>query len=288
MPKIVGVQFRPVGKIYYFDPNGVEYNEGDLVIVETVRGLELGKIVITNREINDAEFEHELKQIIRKATSEDEEQYKYNLELAKKSLVTFGKMVARSGLPMKPLDCEYTIDRSKVLFYYSAEDRVDFRELLKDLAAEFKVRIELRQVGVREAARFIGGIGNCGREVCCKKHLREFDLVTMKMAKEQAMSLNSNKISGLCGKLMCCIAYESALYKELSEEVPGVGEWVKTPNCERCKVISADYLRKIIKTDENADGIPVVYHANEVERLEKTPKKDEEIELFDDEGNGSN
>lgn len=288
MPKIVGVQFRPIGKIYYFDPRDEEYNEEDLVIVETIRGLELGKIVITNREMNNSEFEHELKQIIRKATSEDVEQYNHNNDLAKKSLVTFSKLVARSGLPMKPLDCEYTIDRSKVLFYYSSEDRVDFRELLKELAAEFKVRIELRQVGVREAARFIGGIGNCGREVCCKKHLREFDLVTMKMAKEQAMSLNSNKISGLCGKLMCCIAYESGLYKELSEEVPGVGEWVKTPNCNRCKVISTDYLRKIIKTDENVDGIPVIYHTNEIQRLEKKIKKDDEVESFEYDENGNN
>jgi cell fate regulator YaaT (PSP1 superfamily) len=287
MPKIVGVQFRPVGKIYYFDPQGTEYNDGDLVIVETVRGLELGQIVLTNRELENSELEHELKTILRKATPEDVEEYKYNLELAKKSLTIFARMVEKSGLPMKPLDCEYTIDRSKVLFYYSADDRVDFRDLLKELAAEFRVRIELRQVGVREAARFIGGIGNCGREVCCKKHLREFDLITMKMAKEQAMSLNSNKISGLCGKLMCCIAYESELYKELHEEVPGVGEWVRTPNCERCKVISADYLRKIIKTDENQDGMPVVYHAHEVSRLVKNSRKQEEIDLMEDETDGS-
>jgi cell fate regulator YaaT (PSP1 superfamily) len=272
MPKIVGVQFKGVGKIYYFDPQNIDFKIGDKVIVETVRGIEMGRVVLGNREIHDNALEHELKTVIRKATKEDEVAYEYNLKLAEKSLETFKKMVVRSRLPMKPLDCEYTIDRTKVLFYYSSEDRVDFRDLLKELAAEFKVRIELRQVGAREAARFVGGLGYCGREVCCKSHLREFDLVTMKMAKEQTMSLNANKIGGVCGKLMCCIAYENTMYQELKEEVPGVGDFVKTPKCERCKVLSVDYLRKIIKTDENGDGMPAVYTSKEVQKIEKSSK----------------
>ncbi len=180
---------------------------------------------------------------------------------------------------MKPLYCEYTLDHSKLIFYYCAEDRVDFRELLKLLAAEFKTRIELRQIGPREAARIIGGIGTCGQVLCCQRYLREFDFVTMKMAKEQSMSLNNTKISGSCGKLMCCIAYESELYKELRKEIPGVGTYVKTPSCECCKIVSVDYIKKIVRTQENPNGMPVAHDASKVEVVNIKNKKETTIQV---------
>ena len=168
---------------------------------------------------------------------------------------------------MKPLYCEYTIDCSKIIFYYCADDRVDFRDLLKLLTPRFRIRVELRQVGTREAARIIGGVGSCGRELCCKTHLANFDFVTMKMAKEQGMTLNTSKISGICDKLMCCIAYEHELYVELKKELPNVGQMVKTPSCECCKVVSVDYIKKMVKTAENENGMPVSHKAEDVQPI---------------------
>ena len=205
-------------------------------------------------------------------------------------------MLKEFDLDMKPLYCEYTIDSSKIIFYYCADDRVDFRELLKVLAPKFRIRVELRQIGTREAARVIGGIGSCGRELCCKTHLVNFDFVTMKMAKEQGMSLNTSKISGICDKLMCCIAYEHELYKELKKEMPSVGQMVKTPTCDCCKVVSVDYLKKMVKTNENPNGAPTSHNASEVEviNFNKEVKdesklvatiEDEVIEIADDNTN---
>lgn len=265
MKTVVGIQFKGGGRVYYFDPLDFKFERGDYAIVETVRGLELGFVSIGNREVEDDYLEHELKPVIRRATDRDLRQEAKNNELAPKNFEIFKKYVKQFNLEMKPLYCEYTIDGSKIIFYYSADDRVDFRELLKVLAPEFKIRVELRQIGSREAARVIGGIGSCGRELCCKTHLANFDFVTMKMAKEQGMALNTNKISGICDKLMCCIAYEHELYQELKKELPNVGQMVKTPSCECCKVVSVDYIKKMVRTNENPNGAPTAHKASDVE-----------------------
>lgn len=265
MKTVVGIQFKGGGRVYYFDPLKYNFKRGDYAIVETVRGLELGYVSIGNREVEDDTLEHELKPVIRPANERDVKQDEKNTILAKSSFEIFKKYVKEFDLDMKPLYCEYTIDSSKVIFYYSAEDRVDFRDLLKVLAPEFKIRVELRQIGTREAARVIGGLGSCGRELCCKTHLANFDFVTMKMAKEQGMALNTNKISGICDKLMCCIAYEHELYQELKKQLPNVGQMVKTPSCECCKVVSVDYLKKLVKTNENPNGAPTTHKAEDVE-----------------------
>ena len=279
MITIVGIQFKGMGRIYYFDPLHFTFQKDDYVVVETVRGLELGLVIIPNREVEDSQIEYELKPIIRKATKKDIEDEKRNNEQASKNFIIFKKLVSECNLEMKPLYCEYTLDHSKLIFYYCAEDRVDFRELLKLLAAEFKTRIELRQIGPREAARIIGGIGTCGQVLCCQRYLREFDFVTMKMAKEQSMSLNNTKISGSCGKLMCCIAYESELYKELRKEIPGVGTYVKTPTCDCCKIVSVDYIKKIVRTQENPNGMPVAHDASKVEVVNIKNKKETTIQV---------
>lgn len=279
MITIVGIQFKGMGRIYYFDPLHFTFQKDDYVVVETVRGLELGLVIIPNREVEDSQIEYELKPIIRKATKKDIEDEKRNNEQASKNFIIFKKLVNECNLEMKPLYCEYTLDHSKLIFYYCAEDRVDFRELLKLLAAEFKTRIELRQIGPREAARIIGGIGTCGQVLCCQRYLREFDFVTMKMAKEQSMSLNNTKISGSCGKLMCCIAYESELYKELRKEIPGVGTYVKTPTCDCCKIVSVDYIKKIVRTQENPNGMPVAHDASKVEVVNIKNKKETTIQV---------
>lgn len=274
MVKIVGVQFKGMGRIYYFDPLDVELTTDDFVVVETIRGLELGKVTIGNREVEDGQVEYELKPIIRKATNHDLDQEKNNNEMAEKNFEIFKKHVATCKLDMKPLYCEYTLDQAKIIFYYSANDRVDFRDLLKLLAPEFRTRVELRQIGSREAARIIGGLGSCGRELCCATYLKDFDFVTMKMAKEQSMSLNTSKISGACDKLMCCIAYESELYKELRQQVPGIGTYVKTPSCEFCKIVGVDYVKKMVKTQESPTGMPVTHDASKVEVIDMKHHKD--------------
>lgn len=265
MKTVVGIQFKGGGRVYYFDPLKYDFRRGDYAIVETVRGLELGYVSIGNRQVDDDVLEHELKPVTRPANERDIKQDEKNTILARSSFEIFKKYVKEFDLDMKPLYCEYTIDSSKVIFYYSAEDRVDFRELLKVLAPEFKIRVELRQIGTREAARVIGGIGSCGRELCCKTHLANFDFVTMKMAKEQGMALNTNKISGICDKLMCCIAYEHELYQELKKQLPNVGQMVKTPSCDCCKVVSVDYLKKLVRTNENPNGAPTTHKADDVQ-----------------------
>lgn len=255
MVKVVGITFKEVGKIYWFNPEPFKLRKGDKVVVETVRGMELGFVEIEPREIDEKFLEHELKKILRIANKYDIKNYEANLLKAEKDIVTCEKIIARNKLDMKLLYCEYTLDKQKIIIYYTAEGRVDFRELLKDLASEFRVRIELRQVGPREGAKAIGGIGICGREICCAKHLREFDLVTMKMAKDQNMSLNASKIAGICGKLMCCIGYENEYYQEVRSRIPLVGDIVDTPRCKGCKVINADILRERIKTIDSEENI---------------------------------
>jgi cell fate regulator YaaT (PSP1 superfamily) len=280
MKKVASISFKEVGKIYYFDPLDFDLKTNDRVVVETVRGLELGTVVLDMKEIEDREIEHELKPILRIATNHDLNVYNDNIERAEKALVTCKKIVRNHKLSMKLLECEFTLDRQKIIIYYNAEGRVDFRELLKELASEFKLRIELRQIGPREGAKFIGGLGPCGRETCCSKHLREFDLVTMKMAKDQGMTLNASKVGGLCGKLMCCIGYENAHYEELRSRVPLVGDLVKSPTCGCCKVISVDLLREIVRT-ANDDKIEV-WEAKELVKIKSNQEAVKPEDLTDD------
>jgi cell fate regulator YaaT (PSP1 superfamily) len=270
--KTVGIQFKNIGKVYNFDPIDIFLQIGDHAVVETVRGQELGKVVEKVKEVDPTDLEHELKPVIRKATKEDLVVFEENKILSKQSIIKFKELVKNRNLPMKALECEYTLDRQKVLFYYSADDRVDFRDLLKDLASEFKVRIELRQVGPREGARFIGGIGCCGRKLCCKEHMRDFDLVTMKMAKDQSMNLNANKVTGQCGKLMCCISYEDPIYQEIRARMPEVDDIVKTPSCDGCKVVGIDYMRELVKIDDGKNGV-TVWAAKEVTKVVASHKK---------------
>lgn len=273
MKKIVGVDFNEVGKIYWFNPGPLTISKGTKVVVETVRGLELATAVTEIKEVEDSEVQYELKDIIRIADPKDVKQFDENLKKANSIIPDVKQIITDYKLDMKLLGCEYTLDATKLLIYYNAEGRVDFRELVKALASQFKVRIELRQIGPREGAKMIGAIGTCGREVCCKKHIREFDLVTMKMAKEQGMALSSSKIAGVCGKLMCCIGYENEAYSELRKRIPGVGDIVKTPTCEKCKVINTDYLREIVKTDN--EGVIEAWSAKEVKKLKSNKQKEE-------------
>lgn len=285
MAKVVGIVFKDIGKIYWFKPDPYNPKKGDKVVVETVRGLELGFVETEVKEIPDEQLEHELKPIVRMANKYDIKNYFTNLEKANVDFEACKKIVNNRKIDMKLLYCEYTLDRQKIIIYYNAEGRVDFRELLKDLASEFRVRIELRQIGPREGAKIIGGIGPCGREVCCKQHLREFDLVTMKMAKDQNMSLSASKIAGLCGKLMCCIGYENDLYCEIRKRIPLTGDIVNTPNEKNCKVVGVDYLRERIKVlgkDENItewdakDLVKVKSHKEEVSAKDLTDDIDDE------------
>lgn len=275
MKKIVGVSFTEVGKIYWFAPVNFTLTKGMKVVVETVRGLELATVEVPSKEVEDGELEHELKDVLRIANSQDLKQHEENLKQAKISFGRVKEIIDEFKLEMKLLGCEYTLDATKLLIYYNAEGRVDFRELVKALASEFKLRIELRQIGPREGAKIVGAIGTCGREVCCKKHIREFDLVTMKMAKEQGMALSSTKIAGVCGKLMCCISYENKVYEDAKKRVPSVGDIVKTPTCDRCKVINADYLKEIIKTEN--DGAIEQWNASEVIKIKSNKSKEEKF-----------
>lgn len=267
MVEIVGIQFENGTRLYYFEANGYRLDSGDFAIVETVRGLELGKVVVANRMVEKDDIAYELKPIIRQASKYDLEAYEKYKTMAPKSFETFKRSVQDLDLPMKPLYCEYTIDGQKVVFYYTADDRVDFRELLKILTPKFKCRVELRQISSREAARYIGGIGNCGRVICCKSCLAGSDFVTMKMAKDQNMSLNKDKINGLCDKLLCCIAYEHEMYEAMKKEFPQPGDTVKTPNCDAAKVISVDYMRRLIIVNELNNQNNTVYKAEELLNL---------------------
>ncbi len=228
MVKVVGVRFKHAGKIYYFDPDKYELEYGDYVIVETVRGIEYGEIVVENKEVEDKEIVSPLKKVIRKATKKDQEKVANNREKEHEAFHICDEKVKKRNLEMKMVDVEYTFDSKKIIFYFTADGRIDFRELVKDLAAVFRTRIELRQIGVRDQAKFLGGIGPCGRECCCCSFLGDFHPVSIKMAKDQNLSLSPTKISGLCGRLMCCLNYEHHHYVAMSKLVPPVGSRVKT------------------------------------------------------------
>ena len=244
MVEIVGVRFKKVGKTYYFAPGKLKLNVGDNVIVETARGIEFGEVVIPNREIDEEAVTSQLKPVVSIATEADIRQVEENREKEKKAVAIFNEKTAKHQLEMKLVDVEYTFDGSKISFFFTADGRIDFRELVKDLASTFRTRIELRQIGVRDEAKTLGGIGICGRELCCKGFLGEFIPVSIKMAKEQNLSLNPTKISGNCGRLMCCLKYEQEAYEELGKTMPRSGALVQTPD-GKGTVISVNLVRQV-------------------------------------------
>ena len=247
MTKIVGIRFRNVGKIYYFDPKNYKMKIGDHVIVETARGVEFGRVVLGPKEVGEDEVVHPLKEVLRVATQADEDREKQNRLKEKDAFKICQKKIREHGLEMKLIDAEYTFDNNKVLFYFTADGRIDFRQLVKDLAAIFKTRIELRQIGVRDETKILGGIGICGRQLCCHTYLSEFAPVSIRMAKEQNLSLNQTKISGVCGRLMCCLKNEQETYEELNRRLPGIGDTVTTPDGIQGNVQSVNVLRQLVK-----------------------------------------
>lgn len=279
MTEIIGIRFKEVGKVYYFSPANKKVNIGDKVIVETARGVECGEVVIPNREVDDKDIVQPLKPIIRIATSDDMKRIKDNEEKETEIMKTFIKKIAEHKLKMKPIDVEYTFDGSKILFYFSAESRVDFRELVKDLAGVYRTRIELRQIGVRDEAKMLGGLGVCGRPFCCASFLGEFQPVSIKMAKEQSLSLNPTKISGTCGRLMCCLKYEQDSYDALLKITPKVGALVETPEGNG-HVEDANILTGVLKVKlvNKPDAPPAPFKREDVKIL-----KDAKIKVNRDE-----
>lgn len=247
MEKVVGVRFRNVGKIYYFNPKNYKVKPGDHVIVETARGVEYGKVVLAPKDVVDDQVVHPLKEVLRVATKDDDEREKYNRERERDAFKICQKKIREHGLEMKLIDAEYTFDNNKVLFYFTADGRIDFRQLVKDLASIFKTRIELRQIGVRDETKILGGIGICGRPLCCSTYLSEFIPVSIKMAKEQNLSLNPTKISGVCGRLMCCLKNEEETYEYLNSRLPNVGDYVTTIEGLKGEVQSVSVLRQLVK-----------------------------------------
>lgn len=276
MVTVVGVRFKKAGKIYYFDPGDLPIKVGDKVIVETIRGIEFGEVVVGIKEVPEEEIVAPLKKVIRIATPEDIEHYYENKKKEAQAFEICLKKIEEHGLEMNLVDVEYTFDNTKVIFYFTAEGRVDFRELVKDLASVFRIRIELRQIGVRDEAKIIGGLGPCGRPLCCTTFLGEFEPVSIKMAKDQNLSLNPAKISGLCGRLMCCLKYEQEMYEKLKAELPKVGSIIRVGDKEM-KITEVDVIRRKLKVKmKNLEGIEIIkeYDPEEVEVIEER----EEIE----------
>ena len=266
MAEVIGVRFKEVGKVYYFDPDNNKLKLNDTVIVETSRGIECGVVAIENKEVPDEEIVHPLKKLIRKATKEDMRRLEENHRKEKEALKICEQKVAEHGLEMKLVDVEYTFDNSKILFYFTADGRVDFRALVKDLASIFRTRIELRQIGVRDESKMLGGLGVCGRPFCCSSFLGEFQPVSIKMAKEQGLSLSPTKISGTCGRLMCCLKYEQEAYTDLLKHTPKVGAIVKTPY-GRGLVVETNLLTRTLKVKMDntpADAAPQTFKVKEI------------------------
>lgn len=275
MAEIVGIKFKDVGKVYYFGPNGMTFQKGDKAIVETARGLECGEVATENSDVPDESIVAPLKPVIRHATKEDLATVEQNREKEKKAFQICEEKIARHGLDMKLVDVEYTFDSSKILFYFIADGRVDFRELVKDLAGVFRTRIELRQIGVRDGAKKLGGFGICGRPFCCNTFLGEFQPVSIKMAKEQGMSLNPVKISGTCGRLMCCLKYEQDTYEHLLRHTPKVGAIVETVE-GRGTVIENNLITGMLKVrlDRRSEAAPILVERHSVKLI-----KDAQIRL---------
>lgn len=283
MTRVIGVRFRNVGKIYYFSPKELEIKSGDHVIVETARGVEYGSVVLPPRDVEDEKVVQPLKEVIRIAGPQDDKKEESNRKKEKEAYQICLKKIKEHGLEMKLIDVEYTFDNNKVLFYFTADGRIDFRELVKDLAAIFKTRIELRQIGVRDETKILGGIGICGRALCCHTYLSEFAPVSIKMAKEQNLSLNPTKISGVCGRLMCCLKNEEETYEELNRKLPVVGDRVNTPEGLRGEVQSVNVLRQLVKVIVDVDDEKEI-REYAVEDLKFKPRqKKEKIKLSDEE-----
>lgn len=278
MKEIVGVRFKSVGKIYYFSPGDISAKVGDRAIVETVRGVECGEVVIANRQIEDDQIASPLKSIIRLADENDLKTMEKNKQREKEAFKVCEEKIALRKLDMKLVDVECTFDNNKLLFYFTAENRVDFRELVKDLAAVFRTRIELRQIGVRDEAKILGGLGICGREFCCKGYMGDFQPVSIKMAKEQGLSLNPTKISGTCGRLMCCLKNEQNAYEALLKITPKVGALVVTPDGDKGRVEDANLITGKLRIKTDKSEVPVTLDRSEVKLL-----KDAEIKLNRDE-----
>jgi cell fate regulator YaaT (PSP1 superfamily) len=285
MVRVVGVSFKSAGKVYYFDPGESQFNHGDHVIVETGKGLEYGIVRGGAKEVSEKEFGKSLKKILRKANDRDVEKSKANAEKKQEAMSVCREKIAARKMDMKLIDAEFAFDDNKVIFYFTADNRVDFRELVKDLAGVFKKRIELRQVGVRDEAKLLGGIGSCGRGLCCNCWLKDFEPVSIKMAKVQNLSLNPTKISGSCGRLMCCLKYENDIYQEMKKGMPNQGEIVETQE-GRAKVIEANTLMSLVKvrlveearngsSPEKLSSDIYTFNKDEIRRIKKPVKKND-------------
>ena len=273
MIKVIGVRFRTAGKIYFFSPGGLELKAGDKVIVETARGVEFGSVVTGIKEVPDDQISQPLKPVIRIATQDDVRREAKNREKEKEAFKICQEKIRKHGLEMKLIDAEYTFDNNKVLFYFTADGRIDFRELVKDLASVFRTRIELRQIGVRDETKIRGGIGICGRPLCCHTYLTEFAPVSIKMAKEQNLSLNPTKISGVCGRLMCCLTNEEETYEELNSHLPSIGDYVTTPEKLKGEVQSVNVLRQTVKVIVSLDNDEKEVRDYKVDELRLKPRR---------------
>ncbi|MDE6747878.1 MAG: stage 0 sporulation family protein [Lachnospiraceae bacterium] len=284
MIKVIGVRFRTAGKIYFFDPGELDIKKNDHVIVETARGIEYGTVVGEPNEVEDDKVVQPLKAVLRIATPKDDEQEAANKEKEKEAFKICLEKIGKHELPMKLIDAEYTFDNNKVLFYFTADGRIDFRELVKDLAAVFKTRIELRQIGVRDETKIVGGIGICGRPLCCHTHLSEFVPVSIKMAKEQNLSLNPTKISGVCGRLMCCLNHEEETYEELNRKLPNVGDFVTTEDGLKGEVHSVNVLRQLVKVIVDVDDEKEIheYKAEQL-RFKRKHNKNHKVDVDEEE-----
>lgn len=273
MIKVIGVRFRNAGKIYYFAPGKLDIKNGDHVIVETARGVEYGYVVLGCREVEDGKVVQPLKSVIRMANGDDKAKETANRKKEKDAFKVCQEKIRKHNLDMKLIDVEYTFDNNKVLFYFTADGRIDFRELVKDLASVFKTRIELRQVGVRDETKIVGGIGICGRALCCHSYLSEFIPVSIKMAKEQNLSLNPTKISGVCGRLMCCLKNEEETYEYLNSKLPNVGDYVTTDDGLRGEVHSVSVLRQQVKVVVTVDRDEKEIREYHVDQLKFKPRR---------------
>lgn len=273
MTRVIGVRFRPAGKIYYFAPGKFHIRQGDKVIVETARGIEFGTVVTGPKEVKDEEVMQPLKSVIRIATEDDKRAEEKNREKEKEAFEICLEKIRKHNLDMKLINAEYTFDNNKVLFYFTADGRIDFRELVKDLAAVFRTRIELRQIGVRDETKIRGGIGICGRPLCCHTYLSEFAPVSIKMAKEQNLSLNPTKISGVCGRLMCCLTNEEETYEELNSRLPAIGDTVTTNEGLKGEVQSVSVLRQLVKVVVTLENDEKEIREYKVDELKFRPRK---------------
>lgn len=275
MQEIVGVKFKKLGKIYFFNPNGLVLEKGQNVIVETARGIEYGEIAITNGRVTEEKIVAPLKDVIRVATEEDTKTFLENEKKSAEAFKTCEEKIQKHELDMKLIDVEYTFDNSKLLFYFTADGRIDFRDLVKELAAIYKTRIELRQIGVRDEVKMLGGYGMCGRELCCCNHLSDLNPVSIKMAKEQGLSLNPTKISGVCGRLMCCLKHEQEVYEEKLSRLPSVGSIVKTPEGTGT-VEEVEVLKELVKVKLQSEDtfIKKVFKSSEIEIIKSGKRKE--------------